>query len=514
MSGSRSRGRRYDTEPKLNMKKVFAVILAVIILIMFIFIIKGIFSKESDRTNISSLSYFASFKDNKWGVIDSNGNEVVTPGYQEMIVIPNHKKDVFLCTFDVNYDSGEYSTKALNSKNEEIFTDYDNIEAISNKDSSNQLWYESNVLKVEKGGKYGIINLDGKVIFEPQYDSIEAVQGIENAYRVQSGNLYGIVDSDGNKILESKYTEIVNLGEDNKAGYIVRDENGKYGIVDYSANVVLENKYDSISKVHANDYYVVVQDGTRKLVYKDGTDRLVTGFDDIVEVLKNQENGVIFTLGGKYGVMNMDGAVTIPAEYDELKEAKTGVLIARSGQTYGVIDMQRTEKIPFQYSNISYNDRADIYFADTEDFNTTIYNNNFEAKITGMLLDCDNDNGYMKIAVGEDIRYYNFRFEEKSNVDVMTSHNLFVSKKDGKYGFVDKDGKVVVDYIYDDATEQNDYGYAAVNKDGKWGSIDSRGNVVQEPVYNLNEYLMIDFIGKWHMGKDINMEYYNQEDME
>ena len=184
MSGSRSRGRRYDTEPKLNMKKVFAVILAVIILIMFIFIIKGIFSKESDRTNISSLSYFASFKDNKWGVIDSNGNEVVTPGYQEMIVIPNHKKDVFLCTFDVNYDSGEYSTKALNSKNEEIFTDYDNIEAISNKDSSNQLWYESNVLKVEKGGKYGIINLDGKVIFEPQYDSIEAVQGIENAYRV------------------------------------------------------------------------------------------------------------------------------------------------------------------------------------------------------------------------------------------------------------------------------------------------------------------------------------------
>ena len=28
----------------------------------------------------------------------------------------------------------------------------------------------------------------------------------------------------------------------------------------------------------------------------------------------------------------------------------------------------------------------------------------------------------------------------------------------GKYGFVDKNGKVVVDYIYDDATEQNEYG--------------------------------------------------------
>ena len=35
-----SRGKRYDTEPKLNMKKVFAVIIAIAVIIMFIFIIK------------------------------------------------------------------------------------------------------------------------------------------------------------------------------------------------------------------------------------------------------------------------------------------------------------------------------------------------------------------------------------------------------------------------------------------------------------------------------------------
>ena len=68
----------------------------------------------------------------------------------------------------------------------------------------------------------------------------------------------------------------------------------------------------------------------------------------------------------------------------------------------------------------------------------------------------------------------------------------------------------IVDYIYDDAMEQNDYGFSAVKKDGKWGSIDSKGNVVQEPIYNLDDYLLIDFIGRWHYGKDINMNYYNQ----
>ena len=50
-----------------------------------------------------------------------------------------------------------------------------------------------------------------------------------------------------------------------------------------------------------------------------------------------------------------------------------------------------------------------------------------------------------------------------------------------------------------------------MKKDGKWGVINSKGEVVQEPTYNLDDYLIIDFIGRWHLGKDINMNYYNQE---
>ena len=46
-----SRGKRYE-EPKLNMKKVFAVILAIVVIIMSVFIIRGIFQKESNRGEI------------------------------------------------------------------------------------------------------------------------------------------------------------------------------------------------------------------------------------------------------------------------------------------------------------------------------------------------------------------------------------------------------------------------------------------------------------------------------
>ena len=142
--------------------------------------------------------------------------------------------------------------------------------------------------------------------------------------------------------------------------------------------------------------------------------------------------------------------------------------------------------------------------------NSNILNSDLEIKLSGMLIELNESKGYLKLRVDDEYKYYNLKFEEKNEADIFPNRTLFISKKDGKYGYVDKEGKIVVDYIYDDATEQNDYGYVAVKKDNRWGSIDSKGNVIQEPIYDLSDYLLIDFIGRWHLGLDINMNYYNQ----
>ena len=174
---------------------------------------------------------------------------------------------------------------------------------------------------------------------------------------------------------------------------------------------------------------------------------------------------------------------------------------------YGIVDTDKNEKVEFKYTNITYNNVADIYLAEDENYNTNILDNQFNTKLTGILSDIDTDKGYMKLKIGDEYKYYNFKFEEKTNKDVL-SNTLFLSKKDGKYGFVNSKNEVIVDYIYDDATEQNEYGYAAVKKDGKWGSIDVNGKVVIEPTYNLDNNMIINFIGKWHLGQDANMNYY------
>lgn len=505
-----SRGRRYE-ERKLNMKKVFAVILAIVVVIMSIFIIKGIFSKEEKTGGITSKTYFAAFKDNKWGVIDENGDVIIEPSYEEMMIIPNNKTDIFLCTYDVNYNTGEYSTKALNSKNQEIFTEYNKVEAINNHDENDTLWYEDNVLKVQKDGKWGVINYDGKVLLNTEYDSIESVQGIKNALLIEKEGKYGVADNEGKIILDPIYTGVTNLGKDNRSGYIVKNDEGLYGIVDASKNVILENKYEEIEKVYGNDLYVVSQNGKQKIVNKDGQDVLTEGFDQITNILKTKDSGVIYTSNGKYGIMTLTGEIKIEAQYDNLVEAKANVFIATKDNKRGIIDIDNQEKLPFDYNTITYNEIGDIYVAEDENYNSQVMNNQFEVKQTGILIEINTDSGYFVLRQNDEYKYYNFKFEEKNKKDILTNHTLYLDKKDNQYGYVDKDGNVVIEYMYDDATEQNEYGFAAVKKDGKWGAINNKGEVIQEPTYNLDDYLIIDFIGKWHLGKDMNMNYYNQE---
>ncbi len=509
-SKRRSKGRRYDTEPKLNMKKVFAVAIAFAVIIMFIFVLKGAFSqKENTLAAITTKSYFSVFKDEKWGVIDSEGNIVIDPSYKEMMIIPDKKEDVFLCTYDVDYNTGTYKTKVLNSNNEEILKGYEMVEAIANK-STSSMWYEKDILKVKKDGKYGTINLQGKELLPIEYEEIEPIIGIENSLKIKKDGKYGITNDKGKIILEPKYSSIAQLGDDNKSGYIVQDENGKYGIVDYSANTILKCEYDAISKVYQNEKYVVTKSGKQIVVDKEGKELLNNAkYDEITGILKNEE-GVIYKKNQKYGIMKITGEDIITPTYDELKEAKTELYIMKKNGKFGIIDMQNNEKIAAQYTNITYQETANMYIAEKENFESDIIDNNLNIKLSGILLTFDTDNVYIKMRQNENVKYYNFNFEEKQDTEIFTNQTLFLRKQDGKYGFVDKEGNIVVDYQYEEATEPNEYGYAGIKKDGKWGSIDRTGKVVQEPTYNLDNYLLVDFIGKWHLGEDLNMNYYNQ----
>lgn len=500
-----SRGRRYDNEPKLNIKKVISVVIAILVIAMFVIgINKLLNSDNSIKEKMFPVGYYTIYENGKWGVIDTNQKILIEPTYEEMIIIPDNTKPIFICTINVNYDTNTFETKVFNEKKQELFENYNKVEVIYNNDKSNNLWYEQNMLKVQKDGKYGLINLEGKEILACSYDDIKAIPGTKNAVITIKEGKQGVADNIGNIIIENSYNEIKSLTNKYEDGFIVK--NDKYGVISVNSTIVLEEKYDEIRNVYGNNNYVVKENGKLKIVNKEAKEYLEDSFEDIKQI---NSNNVIVKKDNKYGVYTLSGDKKIDTIYDDLTFAYTDTYIAKKDNKYGIITIDNEEKLPFNYVHIEYITKADFIMAQKENSETDLYTREINLKATGIVSQINTDKNYIKLRVGEDYKYYNFKLEEKRSSEVLTG-TLFLSKKDGKYGYVNNKGIVVVDYIYDDATEQNKYGYAAIKKDGKWGAIDQVGKVIVEPKYTLENNLVIDFIGTYYLAEDINANYYTK----
>lgn len=508
-----SRGKRYDGEQKLNVKKVFAVIIAIAVIVMFIIGISKLFNTESvTQEKTVALKYFPVYTEGKWGVIDSRGNTIIRAEYDEYIVIPDSAKPIFICTVNVNYDDGTYDTKVLNEKGEEILTDYDTVEAIENYDSSNNLWYESGILKVSQNAKYGIIDMNGSILINCEYDSISALKGVTNSLLTEKDGKYGIVDNVGSVIINNEYKEIKPISEQYENGYIVVDENDKYGVINYTKTVALENKYDDIKQAYGNGKYYIVKEGNDwKIVDTDGNEFISGEYENIVSV--NGENAVIEE-NNKYGVVSIaDNKAIINPDYDSISYATGSNYIVSQDGKYGVMDSNGNKLVDFNYTNIVYRSVANFYEATNEDYTSDLMDTDMNVRLSNVIIsELNTESGYLKVRQNNEYKYYNFRFEEREAKDILSSNTLFLSQnEEGKYGFVDRNGNVIVNYIYDDAREQNDYGYASVKKDGLWGAINSRGEVAVAPSYNLDNNTLVEFIGNWHLGEDLNLYYFTDK---
>lgn len=501
------RGKRYYKEQKLNVKKVIAVILAILVFIMFVVTIKKLISDESESENIKSIAYFPVYTNGAWGVIDNTGKIIINPTYEEYIIIPNNKKDVFICTYDVDYDANTYKTKVINSNGSEIISGYELVEPIYNYDKNNNVLFEDNVLLAKKDGKYGMVDYAGNVLLNCEYEKIEALQGIENSFIITKDGKVGLADNKGKVIIKEEYKKIIALGDNYQNGYIVVNNDNKYGVIDFTGNQILENKYKDIKNVYGNEMYVV-KNTKYAVVNKEGK-TLVDGFDDVKAI--NAES-IIIKKDGKYGVKNIKNEEIIPAEYEELEYAFSNYYIAKKDGKYGVIDTKEKIVLKFKYTSLSFRKIAEFFEGERQDTNETIIiDANFKERLTGYISEVNTDKGYFRIKENGEYKYYNFKFDEQKSQDVLKNNTLFLSKKDGKYGYTDKEGKVVVDYIYDDAREQNEYGYIAVKQEGLWGSLDKEGKVVMTPNYSLESNVYENFIGKWHISEDLNAYYYTDK---
>jgi len=517
------RGKRSAGARKLNWTKVFLVIILPLLIIALGVVIRQTLKNAESSIANKQLNYFSVCVNEKWGVIDSNGKIIIEPTYEEMIQIPIKETPLFICTYDVDYNNKTYKTKTINEKNEEILTSYSEVTALDNY-TSNTFWYEQSVLRYKKDDKYGLIDYDGRQILDPVYDNIIALKGVKNSFLVTKDGLNGLCNNRGEIIVDIEFHSIVPAGEDYKEGYIVTRDgmfgyysfNGRktvsnyqsvekmpgynvikvkkdemYGLIlDVTTNTMLDGMYEDIKSFCADNVYVVKENGRWIVIDKDKK-VLLDSYEDYLGI---NINNIIVMQGGKYGIADLktiDKAETI---YDDMKFAFEDYCIVKQNDKYGVVNTKNEVKIEAQYNNINYRKDIGIIEADSD-----LYNKVLIKVTTGVIAEVNIDKAYVRVRENDTYNYYNLNLDKKEAKDVLTDNTLILDKKDGKYGFINKKGEVKVDYIYDEATEQNPYGFAAVKKGNLWGAINRDGKEVVELKYNLDDNQLIDFIGKWHV---------------
>lgn len=272
----------------------------------------------------------------------------------------------------------------------------------------------NNLFVIEKSKKYGISDLNGKIIVPVEYKQIDITgiylyaqneQGVtvynnegnqvnidtniailntdNEKYRIrinsENGTKYGIIGKDGRQIIDEKYNYIEYLYDDY---FIVSNEASKLGVINYKDEEKIEIIYDSIQKVQDTD---IIQTSTsdNKMTYLFSKDMnkicemensLVEVNDNYIKIYNNDEiryfdkegkelkntevypNNKLYAKeeNGKFGFVDINNNIIIENKYDKVTEFNEyGFAAVKLDEKWGVINEQGDELVSpiYEFNN-------------------------------------------------------------------------------------------------------------------------------------------------------------------
>lgn len=459
-------------------KKVFICIVSIILIIGIILIIninKNNKKYEYTIEKLGEANYFLLMKENKYGIIDKQGNIIIDPLY-DIIEMPNPSKDIFICKSNYNAESNEYNVQVFNSKKEPILYQYYIVEAIPLNNIENNGFFEKSVLKYKSEGLYGLIDLSGKKITNAIYESIDGFEYKEGMLLVKKSGKYGVININGAVIVKNKYDEITCDGYFNKdsnyneSGYIIgtRTDNGmRYGYIDSNRKILLKNDFNDIYRItdkYDNNIYIVAYKNGKAGLYKNKKIMLKHDYEDI---LYNADNDLlILQKASKQGVSKFDGTAIVPIEYDNIFFAGN-YINAQKGENIDIFDSNgnkdsNTEYISKQNFN---NNKYEIVSTSKDEYKVIIKDSD---KVI--------ENGYSYIQY--------------------LSDNYFMVQKDNLFGIIDDSGKYIIEPKYKIIQLIYDYNIIElINDKNNVILIDNKMKELAEfkegNIYNIGNFLKV-----------------------
>ena len=430
-------------------------------------------------------------EDNLYGLIDLEGNKITEPIYEKVTSLTNKPGNILV--------KKDGLCGVVNSKGEEVIpVKYNTI--VGDDFCLEAYGYALSgyivSVKTDTGIMYGYIDYNGEEVLKTQYETIARVleyDDKDDIYLVVRNNGKKGVFKNGKQIIDFNYQSI---NYSDKSNVFIVEKTGKYGFYTNKGNEILEPKYTKYQVV--GNYISVQKDGENKLFDMNGnlinTDRYLT----MIEV-ENSSYFIAVKEDGHYSVISKEfqreGNYTfITYAFDDLF-----IVVTEDGKA-GILDAWEGMKIEPEYSSILNVEGTKVLEARNDvTGNVDIYNSRLEkvSTIKDGIVEKVNGN-YVVVYSNTQMKYFDKEGKSVNNKEVYPNNEIYAMQaENGKWGFSDKDGKLVVPCEYDIVSETNEYGMSAIKKDGKWGAIDSKGKVVLEPTKTIETYYFPKFVGKY-----------------
>lgn len=322
--------------------------------------------------------------------------------------------------------------------------------------------HETNIFRVQLcDSRYAYINRHNEWIVSPDNFFIPEINRLwapdypcDNRIKVGSTDLvnrkYGFVDFQGTLAVALQYDDVFRYSQ----GIAVVESKGKYGYIDLNGNQVVACIYEFCRTFKYNIGVIGVGELCGAVnIY--GESILEPQYKEIIPYWDNlMIVSMVTDSYTKYGIYTASGKQLVAFHYDEIRPYHMdGYLPVLKDKLWGLLNKDGIEVLPCKYSDIS--------FIDNEGFVEVTIGKRKRAFIH---LDGHQITGYTN---------YLFGFKE----------GLCPVKKK-KWGFVDKQGIIVIPIAYLDVTSFNQ-GLARVQDiNGKFGCINKNNEFVIQPVYD------------------------------
>ena len=311
--------------------------------------------------------------------------------------------------------------------------------------------------------------------------------------KTNKGYRYGYIDKNGKEIVKMEQEDIYRVTEiDSSDVYIVASQNGRYALFKNKENLT-DYKYIDIDYNNKANVFTVQKNKTYGLIGIDGKVIIPEKYQELMVV------GIFVkaNLDGTEYNFDLNGNEVENSNFVSLESTSTGrfYISINNDYKYGVVDKEKNVVVENKYEYIEEIENTGLLIA-TVGKDITIYSGSLKEIVSVSDAKLERMDNYIKVVTSTEMYYLTSDGKKVDNKTVYLKNNLFASKSNNKWGFVDLKDNVKVPYEYDEVTEFNEFGFAGVHKDGKWGVINENGEIVLEPTYESDEISPV-FIGKY-----------------